>query len=76
MINTPKVATELVEYFGGNQTATAKALNVKQPTVNGWLSGKHGISAGAATRAEKVTNGEFKAVNLCAELSDQFGAIA
>ena len=69
IINTKQKARELVDHFGGSQTNTAKALKVKQPTVYGWLAGKHGISAGAAIRAEMQTDGAFKAVELCADLT-------
>jgi len=71
LIDTPKVAKELVAHFGNSQAETARALNVQQPTVNGWLRGKHGISARPAIRAEIVTNGEFKASRLCGDLADR-----
>ena len=59
----------LVAYFGGQEN-TAKALAVKQPAVSGWVRGTKKMSELAALRAEKATNGEFKAVDLCPSLKD------
>lgn len=60
----------LVKHFG-SQDATAAALNVKQGTVSGWVRGVHGCSAEVAMRAERITNGLFKAVDLRPSLSQQ-----
>lgn len=60
----------LVKHFG-SQDATATALNVKQGTVSGWVRGVHGCSAEVAMRAERITNGLFKAVDLRPSLSQQ-----
>ncbi|MBU0792278.1 MAG: helix-turn-helix domain-containing protein [Gammaproteobacteria bacterium] len=57
----------LVKHFG-TQDQTAAALNVKQGTVSGWVRGEHGMSAVAALTAEQVTDGAFKAVELCPAL--------
>lgn len=48
----------LVDYFG-TQTATAKNLGVKQPSVNAWVTGRSHMSLRVARRAEKITKGEF-----------------
>lgn len=61
---------KLVEHFESQQAA-AKALNVKQGTVSGWVRGIHGCSAETALLAERVTNGLFKAVDLRPSLSQQ-----
>lgn len=58
---------KLVSHFG-NQVKAAEALGVKQGTVSGWVSGKHGMSAVTAIRAERVTQGAFKAEELCPDL--------
>lgn len=60
-------AYRLVRYFG-TQDKTAEALNVKQGTVSGWLRRTHGISSLNAQKAERLTNGEIKASDLCPEL--------
>lgn len=60
----------LVAHFK-SQEAAAIALNVKQGTVSGWVRGVHGCSAEVAIRAERVTNGLFKAVDLRPSLSQQ-----
>ena len=58
---------KLVDFFG-SQSATADALGIRQPSVNAWLSGKAKMSARLAIKAEKITNGKFKAVDLCPDL--------
>lgn len=60
---------KLVDHFG-DQVQAAKALGVSQPAVSQWLSGSTRISPKIATRAEKVTQGEFKAAELCPDLKD------
>lgn len=59
--------SDLVTFFGG-QSKTASALGVSQPTVNGWLNGKHGVSAEIALKAERISEGQIKAVDLCHRL--------
>lgn len=59
----------LVEHFGG-QVAAAKALNVSQSNISGCTSGRWSMSAKVAIKAEKATNGEFKAVDLCPALKE------
>ncbi|AIR90206.1 transcriptional regulator [Pseudomonas cremoricolorata] len=53
----------LIDHFGSQQ-ATASALGVKQGTVSGWFRGIHGVSAEVAIRAETLTQGEVKAIEL------------
>ncbi|HCH7477593.1 transcriptional regulator [Acinetobacter baumannii] len=60
---------KLVSFFG-SQTKTAKALSIKQPSVNAWLTGKSRMSEKIALRAEYVTNGRFKAYQLCPTLKE------
>ena len=60
---------KLVDHFG-DQTATAKALGCKQPSVNQWVSGKSSMSLSKALLAEQLTGGLFKAVDLCKELKE------
>ena len=59
----------LVEYFGG-QVATAKALRVSQSNISGYTSGRWNMSERIAIRAEKATDGKFKAVDLCPTLKE------
>lgn len=54
----------LVRHFG-TQVTTAEQLGVDQTTVSGWVRGKHGMSPAVAVRAERLTNGAFKAADLC-----------
>jgi DNA-binding transcriptional regulator YdaS (Cro superfamily) len=63
------IIQQLIEHFGG-QVKTAVTLGVKQPTVSGWLRCDHGMSAVTALKAEKLTGGQFKAVDLCPKLID------
>ena len=60
----------LIDHFKG-QKAAADAVGVKQPTISAWLSGGHGVSPIKALRAESVTGGAVKAVDLCPELEKQ-----
>lgn len=66
---TMAIFERLVSHFGG-QVKAAEALGVKQGTVSGWVSGKHGMGARTAIRAERVTGGEFKASDLCPDLAE------
>ncbi len=59
----------LVSHFG-SQSETARKLNVKQPSVNAWLMGKTKMGAVSAKRAEILTNGKFKASDLCPKLQE------
>ena len=54
---------KLVDHFG-SQAATAKALEVKQGSVSGWVRGLHGCSAEVAFRAERMTEGAIRACDL------------
>lgn len=60
---------DLVDFLGG-QTKTAKTLKIKQPSVFAWISGKSKMSAHTATLAEKLTQGKFRAVDLCPRLAE------
>ena len=62
----------LINYFGG-QHATAKALQCTQPSVWAWTVGKTNMSATLAIKAEKLTNGEIKASDLCPALAELDG---
>ncbi len=57
----------LVQHLGG-QTKTAKALDVSQPSVNAWIKGGAKMSILVAMRAERVTKGKYKAIELCPAL--------
>lgn len=60
---------DIVEHFGG-QIQTAKALSVSQANVSGYVSGRWNMSAQVAMRAEKATEGKFKATELCPSLKE------
>lgn len=59
----------LVSHFGG-QVLTANALKISQSTVSGYVSGRWNMSISVAKRAEKATDGKFKAVELCPVLKE------
>ena len=65
---------KLVEHFG-SQSATAAALDVKQGSVSGWVRGVHGCSAEVAMLAERLTNGEIRAVELRPSLGSGADAV-
>ncbi len=60
---------EVIIFFGG-QSGTKTKLGVSQPTVSGWLTGKHGMSAKVALKAQRLSDGKFKASDLCSELAE------
>lgn len=60
---------DLVKHFGG-QKLTANALGVSQSNVSGYVSGRWNMSELAAMRAEKATDGKFKASDLCPSLKE------
>lgn len=60
---------ELVAFFG-DQVSTAEALKVSQSNVSGYVSGRWNMSEKVAMRAEKQTNGAFKAIDLCPSLKE------
>lgn len=60
---------ELITFFG-NQQKTAKALGCSQTTVFKWLHGKMNVSLFYAVKAEKLTNSEIKAVDLCSRIEE------
>lgn len=64
---------KLVDHFG-DQVKTAKALGVSQSAVSQWLSGSSRMSALVAVRAESVTDGAFKAGDLCPAISQRTSA--
>ncbi|MEG3078516.1 Cro/CI family transcriptional regulator [Halomonas sp. 5021] len=61
--------SKLIAHFG-TQERTATALGVKQASVSGWVSGKHGMSELHAIKAERATEGAIKASELCPRLAD------
>lgn len=67
MDDRKKLYEQVVVYFG-NQDLTATALNVKQPTVSAWISGKCGMSPETAMRCQIITRGRFRADLLCPRL--------
>lgn len=60
--------SQLVAHFGGQQK-TAEALGCTQPSVWAWLQGKANMSAPLALKAERLTNGDIKAIELCPALA-------
>ncbi|MCU7696205.1 helix-turn-helix domain-containing protein [Acinetobacter sp. AYS6] len=68
-IDNISIYIQLVSFFG-SQTKTAQALSIKQPSVNAWLTGKSQMSEKIALRAECVSNGRFKAYQLCPTLKE------
>lgn len=60
---------ELISHFG-SQGKTAKALGCSQATIFKWLHGQMGISSLYALKIEKLTQGKFRAVDLCPRLAE------
>ncbi|WP_252510515.1 Cro/CI family transcriptional regulator [Acinetobacter baumannii] len=60
---------EVVSHFG-SQSSTARALGVSQPSVFSWVKGLTEMSEKVAIRTQKVTDGKFKAADLCPSLRE------
>lgn len=56
----------------GGQAIAASALGISQPTFSGYVNSRWAMSERVARRAERVTAGKFKAVELCPALKDEF----
>lgn len=69
MTSSQKTYKRLVAHFGGQQS-TALALGCTQPSVWAWLQGKAFMSAVLALKAEKLTDSEFLASELCPALAE------
>ncbi|MFA9487097.1 MULTISPECIES: transcriptional regulator [unclassified Moraxella] len=57
----------LIQHYG-SQELLAKALGVTQGAISQWKTGKTTISPTNALKIEKITDGKFKAVDLCPQL--------
>lgn len=64
-----QIYQNLIDHFGG-QKNTAIAIGVEQPTVSGYLNGRWKMPPIVAIRAEKATDGKFKAIELCPSLKE------
>ncbi len=60
---------QLIDHFG-SQSATAKAIGVKQPTISGYVTGRWNMTPIVAMRAEAATGKKIKAEDLCPALKD------
>ena len=60
---------EVINHFGGQQQ-TADALDVKQPSVNSWKQGKAKMKPRIAAKVQTLSNGKFRAKDLCPELKE------
>lgn len=63
------IIADVIAEFGG-QVKLAKEVGVEQGTVTGWLNNKHGMRETNALKIEKLTNGKFRAVDLCPRLAE------
>ena len=51
---------QVIDYFGGSQTAVAKAIGVKQPSIAYWVAtGK--VPLGRQYQLEQATKGKLRA---------------
>ena len=58
---------QLINHFG-NVAKTARALEISVTAVGYWKKGKNGVALKTAIKAEKLTGGKIKAVDLCPDL--------
>lgn len=61
---TPEKVRRLISHFG-TQEQMARAIGIHQGGISSYLNGRHGISQTVAKTIERVTDGKFKAVDLC-----------
>lgn len=59
------------KHFGG-QHKTAEALGISQSSVADWCRGKTKMSSITAAKAQKKSEGQFLAKDLCPELKEIF----
>lgn len=59
-----KLVGQLINYFG-TQAKMAQAIGIHQGGISSYLNGRHGMSQTVAKTIERVTDGKFKAVDLC-----------
>ena len=64
-----KPVKDLIAIFG-TQKKLGETLGVKQGTITAWLNLRHGVSERNALKAERITNGQVKAVDLCPSLAE------
>lgn len=62
---TPIEAIAKAADLAGGQSALAKTINVKAPTLNQWVSGKRPIPPARAVAIEKAVNGQVSKSLLC-----------
>ena len=71
MADMANIYAILVKDLGG-PTKAAKRLGVSQAAASCWVKGDYGMSPIVAMRAERVTKGKFKAVDLNEKLREEF----
>lgn len=64
-----QIYNELATLFKTQQDM-ADNFGCSQPLVHKWLSGKQKMTAHFAMKAERLTNGKFKAIDLCPKLKE------
>ena len=60
---------QLIQHFG-NQNTLAQKLGLSQGAVSQWRTDKSKISPENALKIEKITDGKFRAVDLCPRLAE------
>ncbi|OOS05973.1 Putative antitoxin of toxin-antitoxin system, YdaS/YdaT [Moraxella cuniculi DSM 21768] len=68
-LHSAEIIQKLINEFG-TQIKLGKAIGISQSTIAGWLRLEHGISELTALKIEKITNGKFRAVDLCPRLAE------
>lgn len=67
-VKNPIIAS-VIDHFGG-QAKMADLIGIGQGGISNWLNNKNGINERNALKIEKLTNGKFKAVDLCPRLKE------
>lgn len=64
-----QIIDDVIKFFG-SQTKLATSLGLKQPAVSNWRNNRNGIGQINAQKIEIITNGKFKAIDLCPRLAE------
>ena len=67
--HSAELIQKLIREFG-TQIKLGQAIGISQSTITGWLRLEHGISELTALKIEKITEGKFRAVDLCPRLAE------
>ncbi len=69
-----QIIQRVIAHFG-SQDKLGKALDISQSAISQWLNNRCGIEPYNALKIEILTNGEFKALDLCPNAKDELDCL-